>query len=521
MPSLQPSSPSAIWKPLLRFWGEGSGPLVARTFHRALAAIFFIAFLSLGSQIDVLIGSHGLLPAEAMMNGLRARGVDFWSFPTLFLFDASDAALHAGIWEGALLSVLAFFGVLPRVCFAFLTLLYMSYTNAAQVFLFFQWDFLLIECGFLAVFLPRDRPARIVHILFLVVFFKLYFESGIAKWQSHLKDWNDGSAMTYYYETAPIPTRLAWTFHNLPAAWHHFESYATLALELVVPFFAFCPRLLRLSAAVLLTGFQLVNLSTANYGFFCYLALALHLFLLDDRDLERVRGFLRRALLPKAAELPRWRRGLAWLCDRATRGVPEKVPPWPPALSTAVAGYAAAFTVTLSVMSAGASFARSPWWNEATAEVRGLYDPFHVVNTYHLFGHITRDRFEPEFQTSNGTDWTAHVMHYKPGPVDRPPPLVAPHQPRVDFRLWFYALGFRQGPPAYVRTLLDRMCSEPERVQPLFVDALPPAPTAVRIAFWRYHFTKPEERERTGAYWKRELLGTTSPLSCQRMSLPQ
>ena len=108
-------------------------------------------------------------------------------------------------------------------------------------FLGFQWDNLLLECGLLAAFLPARRPAVSMHFLFRALLFKLYFESGIAKWQSPLHDWQDGSAMTFYYETAPLPTALAWYAHHLPRWWHQFESRATLVLELGVPFAAFRP----------------------------------------------------------------------------------------------------------------------------------------------------------------------------------------------------------------------------------------------------------------------------------------
>ena len=69
----------------------------------------------------------------------------------------------------------------------------------------------------------------------------------MAKWQSPIGDWHDGSAMTYYYETAPLPTWLALYAHHLPAWWHHLESRLTLVLELVVPFAIFGPRRARLS----------------------------------------------------------------------------------------------------------------------------------------------------------------------------------------------------------------------------------------------------------------------------------
>src|SRR5262249_25188777 len=100
------------------------------------------------------------------------------------------------------------------------------------------------------------------------------------------------------------------------------------------------------------------------------------------------------------------------------------------------------------------------------------------------------------------------------GPVDRAPDTVAPHQPRLDFQLWFYGLGFRRGTPQYVATLLERMCRDPSAVQSFFSGVLPPQPTAVRVAFWRYHFTTPAERSATGAYWSREWLGALRPVSC-------
>src|SRR5262249_24124404 len=146
--------------------------------------------------------------------------VTFLDFPSLFRSHSSDAALSYGIWAGASLSLLAFFGILPRIAFALSTLLYMSYVVASRDFLSFQWDNLLLECGTLAVSLPANRRAPFAHFLLRIALFKLYFESGIAKYQSHLGEWKDGSAMAYYYETAPIPTRLAWYAHHMPAFWH-------------------------------------------------------------------------------------------------------------------------------------------------------------------------------------------------------------------------------------------------------------------------------------------------------------
>ncbi|MBW2413368.1 MAG: lipase maturation factor family protein [Deltaproteobacteria bacterium] len=385
------------------------------------------------------------------------------------------------------------FGIFPRACFALLVPLYLSYAAAGRDLLAFQWDSLLLECGLLAVFLPRDREASWIHLLFRVLLFKVYFESGLAKWQSSLGDWHDGSAMTLYYETAPLPTLLAWYAHQLPEWWHHLESRATLVLELAVPFGVFGGRRLRLAAFFALTGFQLLNLATANYGFFVYLVLSLHLFLLDDRDLRWLPEWLRR---PRAPAAP--------------RRVPRR---WEPARRAAAIALCVFFAVASSVQ-ALRTFTDLPRLRELTEPLQSAWEPFRLVNTYHLFGHITRERIEAEFQTRQGDTWTPHDFWYKAGPLDRAPPFVAPHQPRVDFRLWFYGLGFRRGVPRYAGTLLHRMCTDPAAVEPLFTSPLPASPEAVRIVFGRYHFTTPDEREATGAWWKRRWLAMIPEVSC-------
>jgi hypothetical protein len=146
---------------------------------------------------------------------------------------------------------------------------------------------------------------------------------------------------------------------------------------------------------------------------------------------------------------------------------------------------------------------------------------FRVANNYHLFTQITRDRVEPEFQLLTHDDgrWQSLEMHYKPGSVHRSPRWATPHQPRVDFLLWFYGLSFRQRTPEYVSRLVDRLCHDPAAMAPLFLESLPSAPHAIRIEFWRYHFTTVKERRDAGAWWKRTSLGSTVPTICEIGSL--
>jgi hypothetical protein len=469
---------------------------VARLFQRLLALVACVAWLSLASQVEVLVGRRGLEPAAELFARLRSAGVSFWEEPSLFWLGQSDALLLGGTLLGAALALTALAGVRPRLCFALSAPLYLSYATACSEFTAFQWDNMLVEVLVLAACLPADRPAPLAHFAFRALLFKLYFESGIAKWQSHLHDWQDGSAMSYYYETAPLPAALAWYAHHLPLAWHELESRGALVLELLVPFAVFGPRPARLAAFAAFSSFQLVNSLSANYGFFTYLSATLHMFLLGDSDVLRAWTACSRWLpsglwliAPKAAQVarPLVRRALAlaalgaWLC-------------------TSAMGALLAFDGEASVRSFGELYAH--------------VSPLRVGNVYHLFGHITRERIEPQFETLSGGVWTEHDLHYKPGNVKRRLPYVAPHQPRVDFRLWFYAFSFRRGMPRYVDRLLDLMCRDSAAVQSLFSSRLPAAPAAVRIAFYRYHMSSAEEHARSSAWWTRELLGHLEARSC-------
>jgi len=468
---------------------------VARLFHRLLGVTFLLAWISLGVQVHVLIGRQGLLP---IADHLARSRQTFFEFPTHLWLDASDLSITAGIVAGALLAIVAVWGKLPRICLGLSTALYLSYATACRDFLNFQWDSLLIECGFLATLLPGHRPARLSHVLLRLLLFKVYFESGVSKLSSRIGDWADGSAMALYYETSPLPTPLAYFAHALPLWWHQLESRLVLGLELVIPWLVFGTRRLRLFALVVMTAFQLAIFATSNYGFLCLLMAALGVFLLDDRDLDRFYAWVRRKVGRGAATQPP---------RTAVATIPWRI---------AVTAVATAW-VWISVADGMSYFDRSPanYWEAVVRPLRPYYAPWGVANTYHMFAQVTRDRIEPELQTFDGQEWTAHHLRYKPGDPGRAPPWVAPHQPRVDFRLWFHGLGYqRRQAPQYVRTLEERVCTAPGAVAGLFEGPLPAAPTAVRLVYWRYRFTNPEERSRDGTWWSRQWVRETVKRPC-------
>lgn len=483
--------------PVGRWVLPDSGPAVARLFHAALGLVFAVAFASLGAQLEPLLGAEGLAPIAEALAGARSAGLGPLEVPTIFWLFDGDAALRATALVGVLLGALAVVGVRPRVCLGLATLLYLSFAAVGSPFLGFQWDNLLIECGALAVLLPRDRPSPVAHALLLFLWFKLYFESGLAKWSSPRGDWHDGSAMTHYYETAPLPGPLAWYAHHLPAWWHALEGWATLVAELPVALLVFAGRRGRLVACAALTLFQLINLATANYGFFVYLALALHLFLLRDADLEWV-----------AARLP----GRAWWGRLAARSAAVGSAPGRTRRALLL-GFAALY---LGLSLADARVRLGGQREGLAAAIQPYVAPLRVFNTYHLFAAITTERVEPEFAGFDGADWRVYDLSYKPGPLERRPPVVAPHQPRLDFQLWFHGLRPARV-PAYVHRLLDRLCRAPERVQPLFATALLPGPRRVRVRYWRYTFTAPGEP----GWWRRTPAARERVVTCPAGPVPE
>ena len=484
-------------KPLRWTWPR-SGPRVARLFHRLLALVFLDAFVSLGVQVQRLYGSRGLIPAAQYLAEAHSQGLHFWQFPTVFWFDASDGAITSGILAGIAFSLAALLsrGLFPRVFLGLATLTYLSFIGIGQTFLYFQWDNLLMECGAFSIFLPHDRKSPWAHTLFRLIAFKLYWESGVAKWESSIRDWQDGSAMVSYYQTAPLPTALAWFAHHAPVWWHHLESWMTLLFELGLPFLLFGPRPLRLFSALFLTFFQIVNAATANYGFFCYLATCLHVFLLDD-DIARASHWIR-AKLKRAETAP--------IVERALSG-------WRCRADIALATVVLSFFGFISLVDGLAEFTERGARLDALAPLRELWEPFRFVNTYHLFGSITWARVEPQFETFDGASWSERDLRYKMGAPRRRPAWVAPHQPRLDFQLWFYGLNYRAGAPPYIANLLERMCHDPDAVDGFFAQPLPRKPSAVRITFYDYAFSSWSELEQ-GIWWDRKQVNQTRAIPC-------
>jgi hypothetical protein len=515
-----PPSPAAIFH-----WLFASDPaqaprrLAARwIFLRALGLIFFSAFYSLLRQVRGLIGPDGLLPAQEYLQAVRrvAGASRFWDVPTLFWLRSDPRALLLVAWLGLIASILLVLNFWPRGMIFVCLVAFLSFISALQTFSSYQSDGMLLSAGFISLFFappgfwPRwgeRHPApRASLFLLLLVWFTIYFESGVAKIVSGDPEWRNMTAMDDYYQNGPLPTWIGWHANHLPHWFHVGTAGFTLALELVLVWMAVLPRRFRIVLFWLVTPLQIGIIVTSNYAFLNYLVLALGILLLDDHYLA---VFLPRHLrddasrgapLTPASVTPEDEnvRHSGWAARRAYSSFGL----WMAAFLQAWVFYAIAAQLIWMI------FPQVPLPTSPVAEL----DPFRIANRYGLFAVMTRGRYEIEFQGSNdGRTWTPYPFRYKPQDPRAAPGIYAPYQPRFDWNLWFASLdNWQQN--RFVVFAEERLLTGSPSVLELFAgNPFPNAPPMqLRAVVWQYWFSDRDEK-RQGIWWRRELIGLYAP----------
>ncbi|HUA39807.1 MAG TPA: lipase maturation factor family protein [Candidatus Sulfopaludibacter sp.] len=517
------------------FWGrhveQPTYRLTRWFFLRALGLIYLIAFVSLWTQISGLIGHNGILPTDQFMAAARQQcdrqGIDLDRFrllPTLCWFNSSDGFLDFQCAAGAALAVLLMVGLAPAPCLALLWLLYLSLVTVGRDFLGFQWDNLLLEAGFLAVFLaplhifPRKLsrealPSRIVLGLLRLLLFKLMFSSGCVKLASHDPNWRHLTALAFHYQTQPLPTWIGWYAGQLPLWFQKLSCAGMFGIELGAPWLIFAPRRIRFFGGGAIAFLQILILLTGNYTFFNWLTLALCLLLLDDFALTKfVPGWPRR-LFGSGTESE----GGAGI--PASRPVSSLAPPattpvtpwrWPGAITVPLA----VVVVAIYLFQVSLLFGARPAWFYPAAVADAWLEPFRTFSGYGLFAVMTTARREIIVEGSDdGVNWLPYEFKYKPGDVNRRPAFVAPHQPRLDWQMWFAALGDYRQNPWFVNFCLRLLQGSPEVSALLAKNPFPDHPPRyLRAELYDYRFTDFAERRATGAWWTREPLGEYLPV---------
>ena len=492
-------------------WGSDITPpsyLITRwMFIRMIGMIYFVAFASLGVQIMGLIGSNGILPAAHYLETMRQRmgSSAYLHVPTLAWLDCSDEALLLMCGAGAFLSLLVVLRFAPALLLVILWALYLSLYQVGQTFLSFQWDLLLLESGFLAIFFapwklrPRlssePPPSALSVWLIRWLLFRLMFCSGVVKLlhdDPANPSWHHLTALTYHYETQCIPHALSWYAHNLPLWFHKFSILSMFAIEIIVPFLFFLPRRPRLFAFGLQVLLQLAIIMTGNYNFFNLLTIALCLSLVDDTVLARI--------VPKN------------LADAIRLREPRDRPG---ALQKWIMRIVTILIVTVSGIWMVETFHGFRNLPPVAQDILRVSIRFGSINSYGLFRRMTTTR--PEIIVEGSRDkktWLAYEFKWKPGDLKRRPAFVAPHQPRLDWQMWFAALGdYRQPRNQWFISFLKRLLEgSPEVLELLQDNPFPEKPPQfVRAVLFDYRFTDSATRQEKGTWWTRRRLRQYTP----------
>ena len=470
--------------------------LTRRVFLFLLGLVYLLAFGSLLTQIEGLVGQKGILPVETFLIDVSSYwgAQRFWQVPTLFWLNAKDGFLFAGCLLGAFAGLLVMLNRMVGWALLIAWIFYLSIFHVAQPFMGFQWDTLLLETGFLSLFLVswhRDRqehpPSWFVLFLLRFLLFRVVFSSGLVKLLSQDPTWSDLTALSYHYETQPLPTWIGWYAHQLPLVFQQFSVACVFIIQLGAVFLIFGPRRIRYIGCSALAFLDLLIILTGNYGFFNLLTIALCLLLLDDSVLSK------------------------WL---PTKGGKYKPPV--SVLKKSSIFKAGVLGVCLMLYLVPLLTTRYPSFYVSIAKV---ISPFHIYNSYGLFAVMTTSR--PEIIVLGSDDrenWYPYGFKWKPGDVKRKPEFIAPYQPRVDWQMWFAALSNYERNPWLIQFMMRLLQGSPDVIALLQKNPFPDAPPKYMQALvYDYHFTDSETRKRDNSWWTRKLLRPYTPI----MQLPE
>ncbi|MBS0627938.1 MAG: lipase maturation factor family protein [Verrucomicrobia bacterium] len=457
--------------------------LLTRFFlQKGLAFIYLIAFLIIVNQYRALLGKKGILPIE---NFIKQRS--FWTSPSLFVLYCSDRFLQVMGLIGVALSILALLGIseqyglfVSMAVWFLLWAIYQSFVNVGQIFYGYGWEILLLESGFLAIFLGSAdvAPSALMIWLYRWVLFRMMFGAGLIKIRCDAC-WKDLTTMIFHYETQPLPGPLSRIFHRLPIFVHKFSVLFNHFIELIVPFFFFFPGVLGIIAGLLTVLFQTLLILSGNLSWLNYITVVLCFSCFPDSFLSILFPYLELPFVP----VGKIHLGLVILL-------------------TGLVAYLSVKPIK-NLLSHNQAMNRN-------------FDPFNLVNTYGAFGSVTRARKEIIIEGTNdlalteNTKWLAYEFKAKPGSLTKKPPLVSPYHYKIDWQMWFAAMSSYQYHPWFIPFIQKLLEGEKEVLALLGVNPFSDKPpTFIRAELYEYHFAPFKNKE--GVFWARRRLGEYLP----------
>ena len=464
---------------------------------RLLGVIYAVAFLVAANQVLPLIGSNGLLPLDNFLEHVRSvLGSSLGGFlrlPSLFWLNHSDTMLVATAWIGFALSCVVISGYANAILLTILWALYMSFVHLGQEWYGYGWETQLLETGFLSIFLcplldlrpfPRRPPPLVIIWLFRALTFRIMLGAGMIKIRGD-QCWRDLTALYYHFETQPIPNGLSRWFHFLPRVLLRGGTLFNHLAELVAPWFVFWPRFARLLAGAVIVAFQLTIAIGGNLSFLNWLTIVPALACFDDRALAKI--------LPLR------------LTTHATQARESAVPSRPMLATVWGVGLLLAF---LNLQPAINIFSSHQIMNTS-------FDRLDLVNTYGAFGTVGKERYNVVFEgtinrdPNDATDWKEYPYKGLPVALNERPPQIAPYQLRLDWQMWFAAMGSPNDYPWTLNLVWKLLHNDPATVSLFRSNPFPDQPPrSIRAVLYRYSFVRPNP---AGDWWKRERLGLWLP----------
>jgi hypothetical protein len=504
----------ALLRPLLSKLGSSlNNKTSIDIFIRGIGLCYLLSFTSLLPQIEALFGPRGIMPIPWI-----AIGYDWVNAERTIPVLISICSL------GMVTGLAVIFRLWTSLNLAVAFILYHFLVSFGSPFMSFQWDALLIETGFITIllsFFTKQRynlAANICYGLLLVILFKLMFLSGIVKLASGDKAWGSFTALNYHYYTQPIPNPISYFVHQLPTFLDWLACLVMFCIELILPFFIFLggdlesssvfSRLratLRHSAAAGFIALQLIIIATGNYCFFNIITILLSMLIISDHawDIVKSSGRLQEGLLRRCTP-----RNDSQCSINASETFKLSTLVFSPAL----------IVIASLLLYINLIFVNRPVTNlfklPLIFDVKNdspLLAPLnlifrnHLASPYGLFAVMTTKRREIIIQGSNdGQKWLDYEFRYKPGDLYRIPPQVAPHQPRLDWQMWFAALSPWQQNIWFVNLCMRLLEGEPSVSRLLAYNPYAARPPKyMRAISYKYEFTSLTELKETGAYWKR------------------
>ena len=475
--------------------------LAAFLFQRGLGVIYIIGFLVAINQFRPLLGEQGIEPVPAFLDRVKQATGDGWRaflrLPSIFHLHYSDRFFAFVAWSGLVLSIVATLGIadigpvwLSVLVWFLLWAMYLSIINVGQTFYGFGWESMLVEAGFLAIFLGPLTISTPLLAIFLIrwMLFRVEFGAGLIKIRGD-RCWRDLTCLEYHHETQPMPNPVSWFAHHMPRWWHKLETFGNHVVQLGVIWLIFLPQPIATVAGIIIILTQLWLVVSGNFSWLNWLTIVLAFTTLSDGMLQAVFG---------------------WSANATATVIGVSVGAQPIWFGVLVI-LAATLVALLSIEPVKNLLSRGQLMNAS-------FNPLHLVNTYGAFGHVTKKRYEIVVQGTNDdpndptAEWHTYLFKGKPTDPAARPPQWAPYHLRLDWQMWFAAMGPYYTNPWFVVFIKKVLQGQSDVItllhhSPFGYDA----PRYIRAQWYLYRFTTPEEKRETGRWWHREYIDEYLP----------